>query len=160
MNDFFGFNLDELGKWIDDLEESDIESICLNCGLEEVVPDFIYDEMGGKSKHKELKTKKKVSDIKRIERTGFGFTRQIAASPGKSLPGQNAGCYGPENIGYFPEEQLKPFWKMIREQRDRYMPLIHLHIRYRKKSDQYVAPGNDFRRELDRSNKNLRSDYI
>jgi len=63
MNDFFSFNLNEHDDWIDDLEESDIESICLNCGLEELIPDFIYDEMGGKSKHKELKTKQKVSTI-------------------------------------------------------------------------------------------------
>ena len=41
----------------------DIKSICLNCGLEETVPDFIYDEMGSKVKHNELKTKHKVSTI-------------------------------------------------------------------------------------------------
>ena len=41
----------------------DIKSICLNCGLEELVPDFIYDEMGSKVKHNELKTKHKVSTI-------------------------------------------------------------------------------------------------
>ena len=38
--DFINMNLD------DDLP--DIESICLNCGLEETIPDFIYGEMGGK----------------------------------------------------------------------------------------------------------------
>lgn len=53
--DFINMNLD------DDLP--DIESICLNCGLEETIPDFIYGEMGGKQKHKELKTKQKVSTI-------------------------------------------------------------------------------------------------
>ena len=29
----------------------DIESICINCGLEEAIPGFIYDEMGGKQKN-------------------------------------------------------------------------------------------------------------
>ena len=41
----------------------DIKSICLNCELEETIPDFIYDEMEGKSKNKELKTEQKVSTI-------------------------------------------------------------------------------------------------
>ena len=41
----------------------DVKSICLSCGFEETIPDFIYDEMGEKEKHKELKTKKKVSTI-------------------------------------------------------------------------------------------------
>ena len=65
MKDFFGFKLDEHGEWIDNLGPSipNIESICLNCGLEETIPNFIYDEMGGKEKHKELKTKQKVSTI-------------------------------------------------------------------------------------------------
>lgn len=53
-NDFI-FNFDDTS--------SDIESICLNCGLEEKVPDFIYDEMGSRVKHKELKTNQKVSTI-------------------------------------------------------------------------------------------------
>ena len=37
----------------------DIKSVCLSCCYEETVPDFIYDEMGSKEKHKELKTKRK-----------------------------------------------------------------------------------------------------
>ena len=53
-NDFI-FNFDDTS--------SDIESICLNCGLEEKVPNFIYDEMGSRVKHKELKTNQKVSTI-------------------------------------------------------------------------------------------------
>ena len=48
-----------------DFEErtSDIESICLNCGLEEKIPDFIYDEMCEKKKHNELKTNQKISTL-------------------------------------------------------------------------------------------------
>ena len=59
MNEDFEFKIDEFGEWIDDMGPyiPDIKSICLNCGLEETIPDFIYDEMGGKAKHKELKTK-------------------------------------------------------------------------------------------------------
>ena len=55
MEDDFIFNFNDTS--------SDIESICLNCGLEEKVPDFIYDEMGSRVKHKELKTNQKVSTI-------------------------------------------------------------------------------------------------
>ena len=47
----------------DDPVLPDVKSICLSCGFEETIPDFIYDEMGGKEKHEELKTKKKVSTI-------------------------------------------------------------------------------------------------
>ena len=36
---------------------------CPNCELEGIIPDSIYDEMGGKAKHKELKPKQKVSTI-------------------------------------------------------------------------------------------------
>ena len=54
MDKFFEFKMDENGEWIDDMGPyiPDIKSICLNCGLEETIPDFIYDEMGGKSNQK------------------------------------------------------------------------------------------------------------
>lgn len=45
----------------DDNENSDIETICLNCGYTEKVPDFIYDEMSRKKYH--LKINKKVSTL-------------------------------------------------------------------------------------------------
>lgn len=65
MNEDLEFKVDEFGEWLDDMGPyiPDIKSICLNCGLEETIPDFIYDEMGGKAKHRELKTKQKVSTI-------------------------------------------------------------------------------------------------
>lgn len=65
MNEDFDFKIDDFGEWIDDMGPyiPDVKSICLNCGLEETIPDFIYDEMGGKAKHKELKTEQKVSTI-------------------------------------------------------------------------------------------------
>ncbi len=65
INEDFEFKIDELGEWIDDIGPyiPDIKSICLNCESEETIPDFIYDEMVGKAKHKELKTKQKVSTI-------------------------------------------------------------------------------------------------
>ena len=36
----------------------DVKSICLSCGFEETIPDFIYDEMGGK-KTERIKNKTK-----------------------------------------------------------------------------------------------------
>lgn len=52
--DFFEFDFN-------DDENSDIETICLNCGYTEKVPDFIYDEMSIKKYH--LKINKKVSTL-------------------------------------------------------------------------------------------------
>ena len=51
--DPFELNEDDFG--------SDIETICLNCGFTEKVPDFIYDEMSRKKYH--LKVNKKVSTL-------------------------------------------------------------------------------------------------
>ena len=51
--DPFELNEDDFG--------SDIETICLNCGFTEKVPDFIYDEMSRKKYH--LKINKKVSTL-------------------------------------------------------------------------------------------------
>ena len=47
MNEDFEFKIDEFDEWIDDMGPyiPDIKSIYLNCGLEETIPDFIYDEM-------------------------------------------------------------------------------------------------------------------
>ena len=39
------------------IDDNDIDSICLNCGLEEEIPAFIYDEMGKLITHKELNNK-------------------------------------------------------------------------------------------------------
>lgn len=52
MNEDFEFKVDEFGEWIDDMGPyvPNIKSICLNCGLEETIPDFIYEEMDGKEK--------------------------------------------------------------------------------------------------------------
>lgn len=65
MNEFFEFKMDKNGEQIDDIGSyiPDIDSICLNFGLEETIPDFFYDEISEKAKHKELKTKQKVSTI-------------------------------------------------------------------------------------------------
>lgn len=65
MDEDFELKIDQFGEWIDDMGTyiPDIESICLNCGLEDTIPDFIYDEMSESVKHKELKTKQKVSTI-------------------------------------------------------------------------------------------------
>ena len=38
--------------------DDDIVSVCLNCGLEQEVPAFIYDEIGKLATHKELDNKK------------------------------------------------------------------------------------------------------
>ena len=45
MNEDFDFKIDDFGEWIDDMGPyiPDVKSICLNCGLEETIPDFIYD---------------------------------------------------------------------------------------------------------------------
>ena len=43
------------------VDDSDVDSICLNCGREEKIPDFIYDEMGHLTLHKELGNKKAYS---------------------------------------------------------------------------------------------------
>ena len=51
---FFEFDFEDNGG-------SDIETICLNCGYTEKVPDFIYDEMSRKKYH--LKIRKKVSTL-------------------------------------------------------------------------------------------------
>lgn len=45
----------------DDYSGGDIETICLNCGYTEKVPDFIYDEFSTKKYH--FKLKKKVPTI-------------------------------------------------------------------------------------------------
>jgi len=37
--------------------DDDIDSMCLNCGFEQKIPDFIYGEMGILLKHKELNNK-------------------------------------------------------------------------------------------------------
>ena len=41
-----------------DNDNEDIASVCLNCGYEAIVPDFIYDEFGVLIKHKELNNEK------------------------------------------------------------------------------------------------------
>ena len=42
----------------DDNESSEIDSICLNCGHDALLPDYIYDECGKYQVHKELDNKK------------------------------------------------------------------------------------------------------
>ena len=50
-------------EFIDDIidDSDDIDSICLNCGKEDRIPCFIYDEYSKKRYH--LKIKKKVSTL-------------------------------------------------------------------------------------------------
>ncbi len=55
---------DNFFDWLpSDIDGGDIDSICLNCKLEEKIPDFIYGEFSEKVKHKELKTNQAVSTI-------------------------------------------------------------------------------------------------
>lgn len=51
------------GNKHNDVPDGDVKSICLNCGYEDTIPDFIYDEFSEKIKHKELKNDKKISTL-------------------------------------------------------------------------------------------------